>query len=119
MLGGKGFFKGSSILVSGGAGTGKTSIAANFAHASCLRNERCMFFAFEESPEQIVRNMKSIGINLNQHVKNGLLKFHASRPTLYGLEMHLVVIYKLLRQFKPKSIVLDPITNLVSVGNVG
>jgi circadian clock protein KaiC len=118
MLGGKGFFKGSSILVSGSAGTGKTSIAANFANASCMRNERCIFFAFEESPEQIVRNMRSIGIDLERHIKSGLLQFHASRPTLYGLEMHLVMIHKLIRQFKPKTIVLDPITNLVTVGDV-
>jgi circadian clock protein KaiC len=118
MLGGKGFFEGSSILVSGTAGTGKTSVAAYFANASCMRKERCIYFAFEEAPEQIIRNMKSIGINLGQHVKSGLLQFHASRPTLYGLEMHLVVIYKLIKQFKPKTIVLDPITNLVTVGDL-
>ena len=118
MLGKKGFFKGSSILVSGTAGTGKTSIAASFINAACLRNERCLFFAFEESPEQIIRNMRSIGMNLQQHIDKGLLKFHASRPTMYGLEMHLVVIYKLIKQFKPKTIVLDPITNLVTVGDV-
>lgn len=118
MLGGKGFFKGSSILVSGTGGTGKTSIAAYFAHASCSRNERCIYFAFEESPEQIVRNMKSIGLNLKPYLDEGLLKFHASRPTSYGLEMHLVVFYKLIKQFKPKTIILDPITNLVTVGTV-
>lgn len=118
MLGRKGFFKGSSILVSGTAGTGKTSIAAYFANASCLRNERCIYFAFEESPEQIIRNMKSIGVNLEPHVKKGLLKFHASRPTLYGLEMHLVVIYKMIQQFKPSCVVLDPITNLITVGDI-
>ena len=118
MLGGKGFFKGSSILVSGTGGTGKTSIAAYFAHASCSRNDRCIYFAFEESPEQIVRNMKSIGLDLKPYVDNGLLQFHASRPTTYGLEMHLVVIYKLIKQFKPKTIILDPITNLVTVGTV-
>jgi circadian clock protein KaiC len=118
MLSGKGFFKGSSILVSGTAGTGKTSLAASFVNAACMRKERCMFFAFEESPGQIIRNMKSIGFDLGRYVKNGLLKFHASRPTLYGLEMHLVVIYKLIKQFKPKTIVLDPITNLVTVGDV-
>ena len=118
MLGGKGFYKGSSILVSGTAGTGKTSIAAYFANAACMRKERCMFFAFEESPEQIMRNMRSINLNLEQHVKSGLLQFYASRPTLYGLEMHLVVIYKLIRKFKPKTVVLDPITNLVTVGDV-
>jgi len=118
MLDGKGFFKGSSILVSGTAGTGKTSIAAYFAHASCLRNERCLFFAFEESPEQIIRNMKSINLDLKQHIDKGLLKFQASRPTLHGLEMHLLVIFKMIRQFKPQSIVLDPITNLVTIGDL-
>jgi circadian clock protein KaiC len=119
MLGGKGFFRGSSILVSGTAGSGKTSISAYFANAACLRKERCLFFAFEESPQQIIRNMKSINVDLEQHVKSGLLKFNASRPTLYGLEMHLVVIYKLIRQFKPKVVILDPITNLVTVGDPG
>ncbi len=118
MMEGKGFFRGSSILVSGTGGTGKTSIAAYFANASCDRNERCIYFAFEESPEQIIRNMKSIGLNLDKHVKSGLLKFSASRPTLYGLEMHLVVFYKMIKQFKPKAIILDPITNLVTVGTV-
>jgi circadian clock protein KaiC len=118
MLGGKGFYRGSSILVSGTAGSGKTSMAAYFANAACVRKERCLFFAFEESPEQIIRNMKSINLNLEQHVKSGLLKFHASRPTLHGLEMHLVVFYKLIRQFKPKVVILDPITNLVTVGDV-
>jgi circadian clock protein KaiC len=118
MLGGQGFFKGSSILVSGTAGTGKTSIAAYFANAACLRKERCIYFAFEESPEQIMRNMRSINVSLEKHVKAGLLKFHASRPTLYGLEMHLLVIYKMIREFKPTTVILDPITNLVTVGTV-
>lgn len=118
MLGEKGFYRGSSILVSGTAGSGKTSIAAYFANAACRRKERCLFFAFEESPEQIVRNMRSINLNLQRHVKSGLLRFYASRPTLHGLEMHLVVIYKLIRQFKPKVVVLDPITNLITVGDV-
>ncbi len=118
MLGGKGFFRGGSILISGTAGTGKTSIASSFANECCNRKERCIYFAFEESPEQIIRNMKSIGLRLDQHIKSGLLKFHASRPTLHGLEMHLVVIYKLIKQFKPGTIILDPITNLITVGNV-
>lgn len=119
MLGGKGFFRGSSILVSGTAGSGKTSISAYFANAACLRKERCIFFAFEESPQQIIRNMRAINLDLGKHVKNGLLKFSASRPTLYGLEMHLVIIYKLIRQFRPKVVILDPITNLVTVGDPG
>ena len=118
MLGGKGFFRGSSILVSGTAGTGKTSMAASFANNSCNRNERCIYFAFEESPDQIIRNMKSISVDLSKHVASGLLKFHASRPTLHGLEMHLLVIFKMIRQFKPRTIILDPITNLITVGTV-
>ena len=118
MLDGKGFFKGGSVLISGTAGTGKTSIAACFADAACKRNERCIYFAFEESPDQIIRNMNSIGVDLGKHIKNGLLKFHATRPTIYGLEMHLVVIFKMVKAFKPKTIILDPITNLISVGNV-
>lgn len=99
MLNNAGYFRGSSILVSGTAGTGKSSIAATFAHATCLRGERCLYFAFEESPQQIVRNMQSIGLNLQQHVDNGLLQFQASRPTLNGLEMHLVGIYKLVQTY--------------------
>jgi len=116
MLSGKGFFRGSSILISGTAGTGKTSIAASFANETCNRNERCLYFAFEESADQIKRNMRSIGLNLDKHVKKGLLQFQASRPTMYGLEMHLVLITKIIKEFKPKSVIIDPITNLVTVG---
>ncbi|RYY50717.1 MAG: circadian clock protein KaiC [Chitinophagaceae bacterium] len=118
MLEGKGFYKGGSILVSGTAGTGKTSIAASFANASCLRGERCLYFAFEESPEQIIRNMKSIGMQLDKHAASGLLQFHSARPSMHGLEMHLVVMYKLISSFNPAVVILDPISNLVSVGNV-
>lgn len=117
MLGGKGFFKGSSVLVSGTAGTGKTSIAAYFAQETCKRNERCLFLAFEESPQQIIRNLKSINVDLEPYVNKGLLKFYASRPTVYGLEMHLVVFYKLVQEFKPSTVILDPITNLITVGD--
>ena len=119
MLGGKGFYKGSSILVSGTAGTGKTSIAAYFAVEACKRGERCIYFSFEESPKQIVRNMNSIGLDVQQYLDNGLLNFHASRPTLYGLEMHLVAMHKHIRKFKPDTVVLDPITNLITIGSVG
>ncbi len=119
MLGGKGFFKGSSILVSGTAGTGKTSIAAYFAAETCKRGERCIYFSFEESPKQIVRNMHSIGLDLQQYMDSGLLDFHASRPMLYGLEMHLVAMHKHIRKFKPATVVLDPITNLITIGPVG
>ncbi len=118
MLGGKGYYQGSSILVSGTAGTGKTSIAALFSGQACKRKERALYFAFEESPQQIIRNMKSIGLDLQGFVDAGLLHFHASRPTLNGLEMHLVSIHKLVKSFKPKIVVLDPISNLISVGSV-
>ena len=118
MLDGKGFFKGGSILVSGTAGTGKTSIAACFANETCSRNKRCIYFAFEESPKQIIRNMKSINIELQQHVDNGLLQFMASRPTVHGLEQHLVVIHKMIKRFRPAVVILDPITNLITVGTV-
>ena len=116
MLGGKGFFKGSSILVSGTAGTGKTSIAATFANESCKRGERCIYFAFEESAHQIIRNMRSINLQLQEHINNNLLLFHASRPTLNGLEMHLLSIHKLVGKFKPRVVIIDPITNLVTIG---
>ncbi len=118
MLGGKGFFRGSSILVSGTAGTGKTSIGGCFADSACRGGKRCLYFAFEESPAQIIRNMRSIGMDLQAHVDAGRLKFQAARPTLHGLEMHLVTIHKVVNQFKPEVVVLDPITNLVTVGSV-
>lgn len=118
MLGGEGFFRGSSILVSGTAGTGKTSIAGSFANETCLNGERCVYFAFEESPKQIVRNMRSIGVDLQAHIDNGLLTFHASRPTLNGLEMHLLALNKMITQIKPTTVVVDPITNLITVGSV-
>lgn len=116
MFGGKGFYRGSSILVSGMAGTGKTSIAASFIEAACRRRERTIFFAFEESEQQIVRNMKSIGLNLQPYIKTGILQFHSARPALYGLEVHLSTIYKIITEKKPTVVVLDPITNLISIG---
>ncbi|WP_461146314.1 circadian clock protein KaiC [Spirosoma pulveris] len=118
MLDGQGFFKGSSILISGTAGTGKTSIAASFANEACLQNKRCIYFAFEESSHQIIRNMRSIGFDLQTHIDKGLLKFQASRPTLNGLEMHLVAIHRQINEFKPSVVILDPITNLITVGTV-
>ena len=116
MLGGKGYFRGSSVLVSGTAGTGKSSIAALFAQAASKRGERCLYFAFEESQNQILRNMRSIGLNLEPWTKKGLLKFHTTRPTSSGLEMHLAVMHKEVRTFKPQVVIVDPITNLVSAG---
>lgn len=118
MFSNKGIYRGSSMLITGTAGTGKTSIATSFANETCKRNERCLYFAFEESADQIMRNMMSIGMDLNRHVKKGLLKFHAARPTMYGLEMHLVQITKEIRDFKPQTVIIDPITNLVTVGTV-
>jgi circadian clock protein KaiC len=117
MLAGKGFYRGTSVLVSGQAGTGKTSIAATFIDAACRRGEKCLFFIFEESESQLTRNMLSIGINLEPWVKKGLLKFHAVRPTAYSLEMHLSMMLKLIDEFHPKVIAVDPISNLYPVGD--
>jgi len=117
MLGGKGYFCGSSILVSGTAGTGKTSVAAHFVDAACRRGERSVFFAFEESPSQVIRNMRSIGIDLQQWMGKGLLHFHAERPTVYGLEAHLASMEKSINTFKPKVVIVDPVTNFSSVAN--
>jgi circadian clock protein KaiC len=114
MMEGKGFFRGSSVLVSGSSGTGKSSLAASFTRAACTRGEVCLYFAFEESPTQILRNMRSVGINLDPWVKKRLLYFHAMRPTSIGLEAHLAVVHKLIEKFRPKVVVIDPITNLVS-----
>ena len=117
MLGGKGYYKGSSILLSGTAGTGKSSIAATFANSVCARGGRCLYWSSEESPEQIVRNMASIGIKLAPHVRKGLLQFHSVRPTLCGLESHLVTLHKLVTDYQPEAIIMDPITNLAAVGD--
>jgi circadian clock protein KaiC len=116
MLGGKGYFRGSSILVSGTAGTGKTSVAAHFADAVCSRGERCILFSFEESADQMTRNMRSIGINLGRWINKGLLQFHAARPTTFGLEMHLVKMHKTIRSFDPSVVVVDPVTALINSG---
>jgi len=112
MLEGKGYFRGSSILVSGTAGSGKTTLAASFADASCRRGERCLFIDFEESSNQVARNMKSVGINLEQWSEKGLLFHEAWRPTQTGMEMHLLRVHKLIEQIKPSCVIVDPITNL-------
>lgn len=117
MLGEKGYFRGSSVLVTGTAGTGKSSAAAHFVDAACRRGERCLYFSFEESRNQIIRNMRSIGIDLEQWVNKGLLEFRNSRPTLYGLEMHLVTIHKAIEAFDPAIVVIDPISNLVAAAS--
>jgi circadian clock protein KaiC len=117
MLEGKGYFRGSSILISGTAGTGKTSLAAHAAEAACRRGERCLYLAFEESQGQIIRNMRSIGIDFDPWVRMGILRFHAVRPTLYGLEMHLATIHRLINEFNPGLVVFDPVSNFTSVGD--
>jgi circadian clock protein KaiC len=116
MLGGRGYYKGSSVLVSGTSGTGKTSVAALLAESACQRGKRCLFFAFEESTDQILRNMRSIGVRLEPFVSKGLLEIITSRPTAYGLERHLLQMHKAVGRFQPDLVVVDPITNLVSVG---
>jgi len=114
MLGGQGVFRGSSVLVSGSPGTGKSSVGAKFAEAACSRGERAVLFAYEESSAQIIRNMRSIGIDLAPWVKKGLLQIHASRPTLQGLEQHLLSLHDTVQAFRPAVVVVDPISNLTS-----
>jgi circadian clock protein KaiC len=116
MFEGQGYFRGTSILVTGTAGTGKTSLAAHFVDAACARGERCACFSFEESANQIVRNMRSIGIDLGRWVAKGLLRFHASRPTTFGLEMHLVKIHNIIKDFAPRIVVVDPVTAFLHSG---
>ena len=117
MLDGKGFYRGSSILVSGTAGTGKSTLGAHFIEAACARGEKALFFAFEESQEQIIRNMRSVGIELEKFVKKGLLKFQNARPSAWGLEIHLAMIHKMISEFGPSVVVVDPITNFLAVGD--
>ena len=116
MLGGEGYFKGSSVLASGTAGTGKTSLAAHFAAAGCRRGERVIFFTFEESANQVMRNMRSIGLDLAPFVEQGLLRFQAARPTHAGLEMHLATMLRAIDLFEPQSVVVDPLSSFVAVG---
>jgi circadian clock protein KaiC len=117
MFHGGGFFRGSNILVSGTAGTAKTTVACYFANEQCEKNEKTIYFAFEESPQQLVRNMRSIGIDLQKHIKKGTLQIHSSRPSLNGLELHLLTLRKLIREFEPTTIIIDPISNLITVGS--
>ncbi|MGD0484981.1 MAG: circadian clock protein KaiC, partial [Gemmatimonadales bacterium] len=116
MLGGRGYFRGSSILVSGSAGTGKTSLAGYFVDAACRRGESSLYFAFEESGAQIVRNLRSIGLDLEPWLGKGVLQIHAARPTISGLEGHLLAMHRLIEEKKPRVVVVDPISNLISVG---
>ncbi len=116
MLGGKGYYRNSSVLITGAAGTGKTSFATAFADAACRRDERCLYLAYEESPAEIMRNMSSIGYDLAAWVKEGRLHFHAVRSTIYGLEQHLVAVHKLVEDLRPDCVLMDPVTNLTAVG---
>ena len=116
MLGGGGFFQGSAVLVSGGAGTGKTSVAASFARQACSEGKHCLFCTSEESPSQVVRNMRSIGIDLAPLMEQDILHFHASRSSTTGLEMHLAQMHRLISEFEPEVVVIDPMTNLLAIG---
>jgi len=117
MMGSQGYYRGSSVLVSGTAGIGKTSLAAAFSDAACRRGERCLYLAYEESPDQLIRNMRSIGIDLGQWVAQGLLHIEATRPTMFGLEMHLAMVHDLVRTYQPRAVVIDPITSFLAIGN--
>jgi circadian clock protein KaiC len=119
MLDGKGYYRGTTVLVSGTAGSGKTSISAHFVDAACRRGERAMMFLFEESPAQVIRNMKSIGIDMQQWVERGLLEFQAARPSTFGLEMHLSRMHRTIERSQPKVVILDPISSLLSVASSG
>jgi circadian clock protein KaiC len=112
-----GVYRGGSTLITGMAGTAKTILSTYFALSSCKRKERVLYFSFEESPDQLVRNMASIGINIKPQIRANLLLIHASRPYLQGLEMHLLVLYKLIDEFKPKTVIIDPISSLVTIGS--
>lgn len=114
MLEGKGYFRGSSILLSGTAGSGKTTLTASFADATCRRGERCLYIDFEESRNQVERNMKSVGLHLDRWTRKGLLFHEAWRPTQFGIEMHLLRIHKLIETVKPQCVILDPVTNLIN-----
>jgi circadian clock protein KaiC len=116
MLEGKGYYRGSSILISGMAGAGKSTMAAHFADSICRSGERCIYFAMEESPQQIIRNMRSIGLDLQKWVNKGLLSFSANRPNLYGLETHLAAMYREVREFDPTAVVIDPMSALMTAG---
>jgi circadian clock protein KaiC len=118
MFSGGGYYRGSTILVSGAAGTGKTSIAAHLALATCMRGEKCLYFAFEEAEQQFLRNMRSIGIELEPFIRKGVFKFQASRPALQGLEQHLVQMHKLVRQVQPSVVIIDPVSNFVAAGSM-
>jgi circadian clock protein KaiC len=116
MLGGLGYYRGSTVLLSGTSGTGKSSVAAHLAQATCARGERCLFFSFEESASQIIRNMRTVGIDLHPYSRKDVLRIHSARPTVHGLEMHLVRMHKLISEFQPSVVIVDPVSNLQTAG---
>ena len=116
MFGGEGIIRGSSVLISGVPGSGKTSLVSQFVNAACARGERCAYFSFEESPDQLLRNMRSIGVDLAQWRNRDLLHIHSVRPTRFGLEMHLATILKEVRSFRPDVVVVDPVSNFLNAG---
>jgi circadian clock protein KaiC len=116
MMEGKGYYRASTVLLSGTAGTGKTTLAAHFVDAACARGEKCLYFLFEESPQQMIRNMRSAGIDLKRWVDKGLLHFHADRPSRHGLETHLLEMHHAAEVLDPDVVVVDPVTNLMAVG---
>jgi circadian clock protein KaiC len=117
--GGKGYFRGSTVLVSGTAGCGKSSLAASFVHGACARGERCLYFLMEESQQQFIRNMRSIGLDLQPWVDRGLLRFSADRPSRFGLEGHLATMHAAIATSSPTIVVVDPVTNLLTIGTTG
>ncbi len=117
MMGGQGYYRGSTILISGAAGSGKTSLASHFALAACQRGEKCLYFAYEESESQVKRNMRSIGLDLEPYVQKGLLRYEASRPATHGLEMHLALLHEAVERLQPEVVVIDPVSDLLSAGS--
>lgn len=118
MLEGKGYYAGSTIMITGPAGSGKTSFASHFVNQCCATGKRCLYFSFEESQEQTIRNMRSIGIDVGRWVDAGTLRFRATRPSYYGLEMHLTQSIKMIQDYRPDAVVIDPLTDLISIGSV-
>jgi circadian clock protein KaiC len=116
MLGGQGYYRGSTVLINGTAGTGKTTVAAHFAEAACRRGSRCLYFLFEESPRQMTRNMRAAGVDLAPWIADGRLQLLADRPSRHGLETHLVLMHRAVEQFQPDVVVVDPMTNLLVAG---
>ena len=111
MLGG-GMFRGSTLMVSGAAGTGKTSLGAHVVNSACERGEQVLLVLLEESPEQVLRNMRSLGLDLRPWVEAGLLRIWAARPSAYGLETHLAILAELIEEQTPSVAVIDGIASL-------